>query len=271
MAGSRCEGWLRAHLLQALPSTDGPDDRGQGYQRGFATVTIKDADISGVVITTAPGVTVRGRVRFDESGAGSSRPERIIVQARWPLSEWVGPFESAVVGDDDAFELHDIRGPRVFRFGWQLADRRSYWLPGPILLDGRDITNVPVDFSQEPAGDLVVDFRRNGRRPSSAASRMSRACPRLSVWRCCLKIPICSAAGPRPSGRRKPTHEVSSISRTCPRVTTWWQRSTPRPVRHPTSWSAGAREIERRATRATVAEGATIRLVVTTSTAAPQP
>ncbi len=161
MAGSRREGWLRALICsQALPSTDGPDDHPRGYQRGFATVTIKDADVSGVVITTAPGVTVRGRVRFDESRPGSSRPERIIVHGALAMSEWVGPFESAVVGDDDTFELHDIRGPRVFRFGWQLADRRSYWLPGPILLDGRDITNVPVDFSSEPAGDLVVVFRQ---------------------------------------------------------------------------------------------------------------
>ena len=86
MASSRREGCVPGtYLLEATPSPDGPDDRGLGYERGFAVVTIKDADVSGVVITTAPGVTVRGRVRFDESLAGVVEARRSSwCRRRWP-------------------------------------------------------------------------------------------------------------------------------------------------------------------------------------------
>ena len=258
------------YLLQALPSTEGPDDPTRGYQRGFATVTITDADVSGVVIATAPGVTVRGRVRFDESRPGSSRPPQIIVHGALALSEWVGPYESAVVADDDTFELHDIRGPRVFRFGWQLADRRSYWVPGPILLDGRDITNVPVDFSKEPAGDLVVVFRQ---RPSAIIGRVEDIAG-LPASVCVAMLPEdpdlqrgwSTAVRAEESDARGQFYFISMPAgnyllaaldaTTCPT---------------PDVLVASAREIERKATRTTVADGATIRIVVTTSAAAPQP
>jgi hypothetical protein len=258
------------YLLQAVPSEDGPDDHPTGYERGFATVTIKDSDVSGVVITTAPGVNVSGRVRFDESRPGSSRPGLIVVHAALAVTEWVGPFESAKVADDGTFALHDIRGPRVFRFGWQLADRQSYWIPGPILLDGQDITNVPVDFSREPAGDLVVVFRQHA---SAIVGRVEDVAG-LPASSCVVMLPEdpdllrgwSTAVGAMEAGARGRFYFTNMPAGdyllpaldgdSCPT---------------PNVLVGNAREIARRATHATVTEGATIHVLVTTSTAAPQP
>ena len=225
------------YLLEATPSLEGPDNRAPGYERGFAIVNIKDADVGGVVIPTAPGVTVRGRVRFEESRPGSMPPPLIVVQAALAVTEWQGPSESANVSEDGTFELHDVRGPRVFRFEWQLADRRSYWIPGPILLDGQDITNVPVDFSREPAGDLVVVFRQ---RASAIVGRVEdiAGLPASGCVAMLPEDPDFSAGGPPPSAAWKRAGEGASTSPTCPRATISWRRWTATVVRRQTSWSA---------------------------------
>ena len=270
--GQFTAGGLRpgTYLLEATPSLDGPDDRGLGYERGFAVVTIKDADVSGVVITTAPGVTVRGRVRFDQAQPESSRPTLIVVQALLAVTDWPGPSESANVSEDGTFELHDVGGPRVFRFGLQLADRRSYRIPGPVLLDGRDITNVPVDFSREPAGDLVVDFRPHGSailgRIEDVAGLPTTGCVAMLPEDPDLQRGWSTAVGTMETGARgrfyftnMPAGDyllAALDSESCPT---------------PDVLVGNAREIARRATRATVTEGATVHVVVTTATVGPQP
>ena len=265
--------WLRSgtYLLQAIPSEDGPDDHPTGYERGFATVTIKDADVSGVVITTAPGVRVLGRVRFDESRPGASRPGLIMAHAALAVTEWVGPFESARVADDGTFELHDIRGPRVFRFGWQLSGDRSYWAPGQILLDGRDITNVPVDFSREPKGDLVIVFRQ---RISTIVGRVEDVAGLPTPGACVAMLPEdpdeqhgwSTAVGTAEidargrfyfSGMPPGAYLVAPLdAASCP---------------PPNVVIANARTLSRRATRATVTDGATVRVVLTLATTTARP
>ena len=258
------------YLLEATPSLDGPDDQGLGYERGFAVVTIKDADVSGVVITTAPGVTVRGRVRFDESRPESSRPTLIVVQASLAVTDWRGPSESTNVSEDGTFELHHVGGPRVFRFGWQLADRRSYWIPGPVLLDGRDITNVPVDFSREPAGDLVVVFRQQGSailgRIEDIAGLPTSACVAMLPEDPDLQRGWSTAVGTMETGARGRFY-FTNIPPGDYLLAALDTESCPTPD----VLVGNAHEIARRATRATVSEGATVHVVVTTATVGPQP
>jgi hypothetical protein len=256
------------YLLEATPLLEGPDDRAPGYERGFAVVNIQDADVSGVVINTAPGVTLRGRVRFEESRPGTLRPPMIVVQAALAVTEWQGPSESANVSEDGTFELHDVRGPRVFRFGWQLADRRSYWIPGPILLDGQDITNVPVDFSREPGGDLVVVFRQ---RASSIVGRVEDIAG-LPASGCVAMLPE------DPELQRGWSTAVGSMEATgrfyftnMPPGDYFLAALDGDGCPTPNVLVANAREIARRATRVTVTDGATVHAVVTTSTATLQP
>ena len=58
-------------------------------------------------------------------------------------------------GNDGTFELVVGAVPVVIRNGYSTGP--DLWWPGPVLLDGRDITDVPTDFSKTH-GELVVVF-----------------------------------------------------------------------------------------------------------------
>jgi hypothetical protein len=173
------------YVVVAGPAADGPGDRPAG-ERGYATVTIDDGDVRDLVITTAPGVTVRGRIRFDEAQEGSPRPETIVVHAALAAAEWLGPFESAPVAEDGTFALHHVVGPRVFRTGWGAARMRNWWAPGPVLLDGRDITNEPVYAGQEPIGEIVVVFTQ---RPATIVGRVEDVAGLTMPGACVVLLP----------------------------------------------------------------------------------
>jgi hypothetical protein len=258
------------YVLEAVPRADGPRDHPIGYERGFAVVTVRDADVTGVMIKTAPGVTVRGRLHFDESRPGSSRPQFVLVHLALAVAEWAGPSQSTAVGEDGTFELHDVRGPRVFRFGWTLGADRSYWGPATILLDGRDITNIPVDFSREPAGELVVVFRQRtsaivGRvedvagLPASVCVAMLPEDPELQHgWSTAVDTREADAHGRFYFTNMPPgAYLVAALNAaTCP--------PRDRIIRR-------ARELARGATRATVTEDATVHVVVAAAPTTGQP
>lgn len=144
------------YILSAAPLA-GDSGASPAGERGFAAITVKDADIGGVVITTTRGAPVRGRVRFGDTETGS-RPKQIVVHASLAITEWLGPFESAAVADDGTFELPDVRGPRIVRIGWLGLDDGTRWWFEAVQWDGRDITNEPVDFDRERAGELTLVF-----------------------------------------------------------------------------------------------------------------
>jgi hypothetical protein len=259
-----------SYVLVAAPSVDDPDDRPVGYERGFATVTIEDADVHEVVITTAPGVTVRGRIRFEESQPGSPRPDALVVHAALAAAEWMGPAESAPVAEDGTFVLHDLVGPRIFRTGWG-ARLRSWWAPGPVLLDGRDITNEPIYPGREPVGEVVVVFTQT---PSTILGRVEDIAGLTTPGACVVLLPEdpslrrgWSTAVDTAEADRRGRFYFSALppgeylvaafeAAECP--------SRPEVV-------AQARTLARGATRVTVAQGATARVLVTTGTPPSRP
>jgi hypothetical protein len=260
-----------SYVLVAGPMADGPEDHQAGYERGFATVTLDDADVDDLVITTVPGATVRGRIRFDEAQPGAPRPDTIVVHAALAAAEWTGPSESAPVAADGTFVLHDLVGPRIFRTGWGATRMRSWWAPGPVLLDGRDITNEPIYPGQETVGEVEVVFTQD---PSTIIGRVEDVAGLTTPGACVVLLPedpslrrgwstaVDTAEADRrgrfyftalPSGE----YVVAAFEAAeCP--------SRPEVV-------AQARALARGATRVTVMQGTTVRVLVTAATVAPRP
>jgi hypothetical protein len=67
----------------------------------------------------------------------------------------VGAWTS--VRADGTFVIDNVFGPSIIRVGYTLPPG-ALWFAGSILLNGRDITNVPVEFENESDADLEVVF-----------------------------------------------------------------------------------------------------------------
>lgn len=257
------------YILEAAPPEE-PEGRPAGFERGFSVVTVRDGDVRDVVVATAPGATVRGRIRFDESQPGAPRPETIVVHAGLALTEWMGPSETAVVAPDGTFVLHDVRGPRIFRTGG-MGQLRRWWSPGPVLLDGRDITNEPLDATHEPVGEILIVFTQA---PSTILGRVEDVAGLTTPGACVVLLPEerdlqrgwSTAVGTTQADRRGQfyftglphgEYVVAAFDgRACP--------SRPEVI-------GQARELARRATHVQVGEGKVAHVVVTAATTRPRP
>lgn len=148
------------YVLQAGPPSEALP--APGFEGGFAVVDVTTADVTGVLIRTHPTVSVKGRVRFESDAADAVRPT--IYPSAWLALNGVGigaGTQSTQVAEDGSFALHNVFGPRVIRSAYMSSDARSPWWEGPVLLDGRDITNVPTEFERYPNGQLELVFTRH--------------------------------------------------------------------------------------------------------------
>ena len=147
------------YVVAAGPGSE-PDGTAPGFEGGVRTepVVITDDDVTGLIIRTHPSASIRGHVRYDASDPEAPRPQihllSTVVIAGLPFA---GVGSSARVEADGTFVMHNMFGPSVIRSGYQLSGR-TVWHPGQILLRGRDITNVPVEFENEPDANLEVVF-----------------------------------------------------------------------------------------------------------------
>jgi len=145
------------YLLYVGPGAE-PFRIAAGFEAGFAKVTVRDRDVDSVQIRTQPTYSIHGRVRF-EGGEPLAAHPRVQTNASLAVDGMgIGPGPQGVaVEPDGSFVIDNVVGPVVIRCGYQLPDDGSRWWAGPVLLDGRDITDVPTDFSTA-AGQLEVVF-----------------------------------------------------------------------------------------------------------------
>jgi hypothetical protein len=129
-----------------------------GTEAGYAIVTVR-GNVDSVEIRTQPGHSIRGRVRFDAFDQPATHP-KVSVTAR-VAGDVSGlgmiPVQAAQVQPDGSFVIENVIGSVVLRCGYQLPDDGSRWWEGPVLLEDRDITDVPTEFSRQP-GNLEVVF-----------------------------------------------------------------------------------------------------------------
>jgi hypothetical protein len=130
-----------------------------GSEPEFAAVDLRvdGTSVSDLVVTTAPGATVRGRIEPDRDAAPLD-PNGIAVSAvntALPpaFEDPNGPSQPVRADPEGRFEFRNLFGPRVLRTPALPAP----WALKAVLLDGQDVTDVEVNFARGPgARDLRI-------------------------------------------------------------------------------------------------------------------
>lgn len=133
------------------------DSTGTGTS-GFTTVAVKDADVTGLVVPLRPSVHVRGAVRFESERDPDPPRPRVTIRAMLAVERMrENHTTAALTGDDGTFAL-ELHGPRLIRADAERGSTPTPWWLKAVLLDGVDVTNVPIDFSTKPSSRLEVVF-----------------------------------------------------------------------------------------------------------------
>ena len=128
---------------------------------GLTLVSVETSDLSNVTVEVRRDTAVTGTFRMDSDNPAAVWPTSIGVSA------WLALDGMTLLGSKGAdgapggrFVLRNAFGPRVLRCHYELAPGSKWW-PSIVTLDGVDITNVPIDFSEHETGRLEVFFTQN--------------------------------------------------------------------------------------------------------------
>jgi hypothetical protein len=138
----------------------------------FASVrlTVTGEDISGLVVMTSKGGSARGRVTFDAGIPGDIRPGAIRLTATPALSAAIAAPDFVGLArqgdptwqDDWTFSIAGLNSHRLLRVD---SGNSSGWFVKAVMLDGRDVTDIPLDFDdgREVKGlEIIVTRKRSG-------------------------------------------------------------------------------------------------------------
>jgi hypothetical protein len=137
---------------------------------GFRIVAVGRSDVSGVMVEVRRDTAIAGRFRMESDNPTAEWPPHIVVNAFLALDG--KPLLNGTVAEGapaGKFVLRNAFGPRVLRCGYTLAPG-SWWWPSHVILDGRDITNVPTDFSEHETGQLEIVFTQHPARISGTVT-----------------------------------------------------------------------------------------------------
>lgn len=119
---------------------------------GLTIARIVNADVTDVRVTIQRDMALEGRVR---TAPGLIRPESMVVRSCLESDgARLANCVAVPVAPGGGFVLRNAYGPRLLEVEY----------PGPrtsrprMLLDGRDVTRVPTDFSAYPGARLEVVF-----------------------------------------------------------------------------------------------------------------
>lgn len=123
----------------------------------FAIVPLQivGEDVAGLSITTTKTGTLRGQFVFDVQGSSSPRDlEHSAIQlSAIPFPTTLGLSAGRLSTNDDwTFEMGGLSGSRLVR----LVTGSSGWFLKAVLLNGKDITDDPLDFTH---GGIIDDVR----------------------------------------------------------------------------------------------------------------
>lgn len=124
-------------------------------------VNVEGGDVPELALTTAPGAVVNGTVATDSGaplpvGLGIVAEETVFeLPLSGTLPKTIADLSTSQVSTDGRFTFPSLFGPRRIRVDHLPAG----WALSSVRLDGRDVTDEPVDFShrQVPASvELII-------------------------------------------------------------------------------------------------------------------
>lgn len=140
----------------------GPTGRVQGREMATMRVDVTTADIDGIQLTTSPGATVSGQIVFEEPP-----PQGVRVQLNLQPAQIRNYGSGPIEVKDQVFTASDVFGPMLIRGNVLGAVSRTAptggappvtWALKAVLLNGKDITDVPTNFTGVQGKDLQVVF-----------------------------------------------------------------------------------------------------------------
>jgi protocatechuate 3,4-dioxygenase beta subunit len=123
--------------------------RGTVREFGMIDFTVERANVEGLVLSTEPGVSVAGRMVFEDGPAPQSRGRIEAV----PSDD--GPLRPSAIAEprpDLTFRLDDLWGAYIFR----PQDLPNGWFLDAVLLGTTDITDVPTVLRAGDSGRLQI-------------------------------------------------------------------------------------------------------------------
>ena len=122
-------------------------------EMGMVRVDVSTTDVENVMVPMRPGETVSGEIVFDEAAPPEFRATLTMqVAERRPSLGMTSPV--TVTGT--TFQGRGLFGSYLIRGGLTAAG--GPWFLKAVLLDGKDITDLPVAFSSAHSGHLQVVF-----------------------------------------------------------------------------------------------------------------
>lgn len=141
---------IHARTHAARPQViDGPRSV---QEAGVVRVDVTTADVENVVVAIRPGETVRGEIVFDGVAPPTFRASVSVQTAERRYYFVMAP----VTVDGSTFSARDLFGAVLLR--GSLSAPGTSWPLKAVLLDGRDVTDVPTAFTSAHSGRLQIVF-----------------------------------------------------------------------------------------------------------------
>lgn len=164
-----------AYVLQARSS--GSSRAGEG-EFGWSGISVAGADVDDLRLVTFPPATLEGRVRWEPVSELRLLIKPLQVEALaadWetqPVADAAERWTNQRVAGDGAFRIGGLWGRRLLRV------RTAAGAVERILVDGRDVTDVPIEFNgRDVAGVEVVLTTRTGAVSGRAIARDGMPAP----------------------------------------------------------------------------------------------
>lgn len=151
-AGAFATNWLTAGSYVLTVIRHPYSETQRPVPMGLAVARIVDRDVTNVTVTVMPDVAVEGQLR---TKSGAPIPAAVAVTSC--LADEGVRLAGCVAAQrlpDGRFVLRNAFGPRLLHVEDPSRPAASY-VP-QVMLDGRDITHVPTEFSAQPVGTLQI-------------------------------------------------------------------------------------------------------------------